>query len=97
MVLMQHKKFCVREFIKNESATAAFERSPRKSIRRASRELGIRQQTVYNVPKVLELPKDTASHPRRHIALRLQSLDFQYVHSISNLMNGYVAGLSSVA
>jgi len=102
MVNMQHKIFCVREFIKTESATAvhrvfrlrfniqpptgksicrwnhqfeqigcpckgkssgrprvsqenvrqiqeSFERSPRKSIRRASRELGIPQPTVWRV------------------------------------------------
>ena len=101
MATMQHKIFCVREFIKSESATAvqrafrlrfniqpptrkiirrwnhlfeqigclckgkssgrprvseenvrriqeSFERSPRKSNRRASRELGILQPTEYN-------------------------------------------------
>jgi len=102
MATMQHKIFCVREFIKTESATAVqrafrlrfniqpptrknicrwnhqfeqtgclckgkssgrprvseenvkriqetFERSPRKSTRRASRELGIPQPTVWRV------------------------------------------------
>jgi len=49
MATMQHKIFCVREFIKTGSATAAFERSPRKSTRRASRELGIPQPTVWRV------------------------------------------------
>ena len=102
MAAMQHKLFCVREFIKTESATAvqrafslrfniqlptrksisrwnhqfeqirrlckgkssgrplvseenvrriqeSFERSPRKSTRRASRELGIPQPTVWRV------------------------------------------------
>jgi len=102
MSVMQHKIFCVREFIKTESATAvqrafplrfntkpptrksicgwnhqfeqigclckgknsgrprvseenmkriqkSFERSPRKSTRRASRELGIPQPTVWHV------------------------------------------------
>ena len=102
MATMQHKIFCVREFIKTESATAvqrefrlrfniqpptrksirrwnhqfeqigclrkgkssgrllvseenvrrieeSFERSPRKSTRRASRELGIPQPTVWRV------------------------------------------------
>jgi len=89
MATMQHKIFCVREFIKTESATVqrgrafvvgitnlskyavcvkekssgrprvseenmrriqeSFERSPRKSTRRASRELGIPQPTVWRV------------------------------------------------